>query len=290
MTSQARIAVITGASSGIGKEIAKALAAQGWRIIGTGRDSQRMAAAEAEIRVAAPTAEVELLRADLSLLAGAARLADEIAARTDRIDVLYNNAGGMCRELVITSEGLEQSFVANHLGPFVLTQRLLPLLRAAAKDSPPGAVRVLMTASNAGEMIPGLNLDDIQSLENFNPGLSYCAVKRANIMFARALGERLAADDITAHAVHPGRVDTNFASYAPAASQLHLKQPGGLTEVEGADTLVWLATAPEAGTTTGGYWFERRPRARENVEDAATLDRFWEESARLAAGVGLARS
>lgn len=283
MSSTARVAVVTGASSGIGKVVARTLAQQGWRVIGTGRDERRIAAAEAEIRAAAPDAEVELLRADLSLMAEAERLAAEIAARTDRIDVLFNNAGGMCASLVMTSEGLEENFAANHLGPFVLTDRLLPLLRAAAKDAPAGSVRVLMTASNAGEFVPGLNLDDLQNLANYNPGTAYCYGKLANIMFARALGERLKDDDIVAHAVHPGRVGTNFGSDASEETKTHLSAPGALSEAEGADTLLWLATSPEGGQSTGGYWFERQPKDRANFEDEAVLQRFWEESEKLVA-------
>lgn len=286
-TPRVPIALVTGASSGIGKHVAKALAAQGWRIIGTGRDPERMAAAAAEIREVSTSGEVELLRADLSLMADAARLAGEIAERTDRLDLLVNNAGGMCSELVITAEGLEQNFAANHLGPFLLTERLLPLLRSAAQDRPAGSVRVLMTASDAGEMIPGLNLDDLQNLENFNPGLAYCSGKLANILFARALGDRLKADGITAHAVHPGPVESNFFTHAPADTQERVKDLKKFTEAEGADTLIWLATTSAGGDTTGGYWFQREPRSCKAGEDTATLDRFWAESARLVASAGI---
>jgi NAD(P)-dependent dehydrogenase (short-subunit alcohol dehydrogenase family) len=287
MTDQSRVAVVTGASSGIGKQVAKALAAQGWRIIGTGRDPGRSAAAEAEICTASTTGEVELLRADLSLMVDAARLARDIAARTDRVDLLVNNAGGMCRELVMTAEGFEENFAANHLGPFLLTERLLPLLRAAAKDAPKGSVRILMTASDAGEMIPGLNLDDMENLAAFSYGLAYCSGKLANIMFARTLGQRLAGDGITAHAVHPGAVESNFFTHAPADTQERAKSLSLFTEEDGADTLIWLATDPAGGETTGGYWFQRQPRKRKNAEDAATLERFWKESEKLVARAGV---
>src|ERR1700744_5838109 len=105
-TKTPRVAVVTGASSGIGKEIAKALASQGWRVIGTGRNADRMAKAEAEIKAASTGGGVTMLQADLSLLAEAAKAADRIVALTDRVDVLVNNAGGMTDKLVMTSEGL----------------------------------------------------------------------------------------------------------------------------------------------------------------------------------------
>src|SRR3546814_18244390 len=99
MNPQTRVAVVTGASSGIGKSAAKALARQGWRVIGVGRDAARCAAAEAELRAAASAANVEMIRADLSLLADAARAAGDIPARTHRLDVLLHNAGGVGRQM-----------------------------------------------------------------------------------------------------------------------------------------------------------------------------------------------
>src|ERR1700748_419794 len=100
-----RVAVITGASSGIGKEIAKALASKGWRVIGTGRNAERIAKAEAEINAVSTGGDVTMLRADLSLLAEADKTAARITSLTDRVDVLVNNAGGMTSELVMTPEG-----------------------------------------------------------------------------------------------------------------------------------------------------------------------------------------
>lgn len=284
MVERARVAVVTGASSGIGKAIARAMAQQGWRVIGTGRDPERLAVAEAEIAAEAAGAPVTMLRADLSLLGGAAQLAQDIAALTDRVDLLFNNAGGMTDKLVITDEGLEANFAGNHLGPFLLTQRLLPLLCKAAQDQPAGAVRILNTASDASEMIPAINLDDMQNLERFSPGMAYCTGKLANVLFARALADRLAGEGIIAHAVHPGAVDSNFFSHAPADTQERSRGLDKASEAEGADTLVWLATAPEGAASNGGYWYRRAPRTPNKlVEDAAIVDRFWQESESLIA-------
>lgn len=274
--------MVTGASSGIGKQVAKALARQGWRVIGTGRDSRRMAEAEAEIRAASRTGAVTMLRADLSSMAEAERLARAISALTDRVDVLVNNAGGMASELVLTAEGYEANFAGNHLGPFLLTQRLLPLLRAAAKELPKGSVRILNTASDASEMITAFNLDDMQNLSNWNCGVAYCTGKLANVLFARALARRLGDEGIVAHAVHPGRVDSNFFTYAPPATQERTRNLQKLTEEEGADTLIWLATADEGAQSSGSYWYRRQQRKPNPVvEDEAVVARFWEESERL---------
>jgi NAD(P)-dependent dehydrogenase (short-subunit alcohol dehydrogenase family) len=281
-------AVVTGASSGIGKAAALALAAQGWRIIGIGRDAGRSAAAEAEIRAASRTGQVTFLRADLSLMADTARVADEIAARTDRVDILVNNAGGMAKTQIITAEGFDENFASNHLGPFLLTVKLLPLLRHAASVAPKGSVRILNTSSDAGEMIPGLPWDDLQLLRNFNSGRSYCNVKLANVMFARGLAKRLAADGIVAHAMHPGYVDSNFFNTAPEGAQEHMRKLKGQTPEEGADTLVWLATSEEGGQSSGGYFYQRKPRAPNPVaEDDAAVERLWAESEKLLSDIAV---
>ncbi len=287
MTDRQRIAVITGASSGIGKEVAKALAGQGLRVIGTGRDAARMAQAEAEIAAAAGNGgTVEMVRADLSLLADARRLAADIASRTDRVDLLVNNAGRMTDRLEMTAEGLEANFAGNHLGPFVLTGALLPLLRAAAADAPPGSVRILMTASDASEMLPGIDLADIQHLGSWNPGLAYCASKLANVLFARALAGRLAGTGIVAHAMAPGATDTPFFSNAPRETQDYTRDLPKLSVADGADTLIWLASAEEPGRASGGYWERRVPRPpHAQVDDPVVVERFWAESEKLARSV-----
>ena len=281
-----RVAVVTGASSGIGKEVARALAAQGWRVIALGRDAARSASALADIRAASSTAQVDMIRADLSLLADAARAAREVAALTDRIDVLVNNAGGMATQKVVTLEGFEANFSSNHLGPFLLTNRLLPLLRRAASDAPRGRVRILNTTSDASEMIPGMDWNDLQGLEKFNAGLAYCRAKLANVLFMRGLASRLERDGIVAHAVHPGAVDSNFISYADEGTQARFKTYNPRTVAEGADTLIWLATdAPD--TSTGGYFYNRKLRTPSPfAADPANVDRLWQESEKLIAAAG----
>jgi NAD(P)-dependent dehydrogenase (short-subunit alcohol dehydrogenase family) len=268
------------------------LAAQGWQVIGIGRDPHRIAAAKAEIRAAAPDANVTMLRADLSLMAEAMRAANEIASQTKRIDVLLNNAGGVRSQLELTAEGVESTFASNHLGHFVLTTRLLPLLRAAATQSTPGATRIVSVSSSGHERSPGLNWDDLQSLRNFTTGGAYTNAKLANILFTRSLAKRLAADGIVAHAMHPGVVDSNFASHADDAIQRQMAslKDVSITPAAAADTLVWLATAEEPGRTTGGYYHQRAAVASSlAAQDDAAAERLWKESEALVASI-LAKS
>lgn len=278
---ETRVALVTGASSGIGKHAAIALARQGYRVIGTGRDPKRIAAAEAEIG-AAGTAGVVMLQADLSLLAEAGQLAEQVKGLTPRLDLLLNNAGGMTDRLVMTPEGLEANFAGNHLGPFLLTERLLPLLRATAAKAEKNSVRIINTSSDASEMIPAIDLEDIQGLQNYSVGAAYCRGKLANVLFARGLAGRLSDAGIVAHAYHPGAVDSNFFSYVPEDTRKRVRDLPKFTEAEGADTLVWLATAEEPGRSSGLYWHKRAVRTPNPlVEDADFVERFWEKSAAL---------
>jgi len=276
---QPGVAVVTGASAGIGKAAAKALARQGWRVIGVGRNPDRSKDALEEIRAAAPAAKVEMVIADLAELAQAKRAAREIAALTDRIDVLLNNAGGIGRELVVTAEGNEAVFAGNHLSAFLLTEELLPLLRAAAAGVPAGRVRVINTASSAAELSPGLDWDNLQMLRDHEANQAYCNAKLANVMFTRSLGERLAGAGIEVRAVHPGTVATNFASYGTEALQaiVATMKDVEVSAEQGADTIVWLATQPELPPEP--YHYERAPYAVPAFAlDDANCARLWSET------------
>jgi NAD(P)-dependent dehydrogenase (short-subunit alcohol dehydrogenase family) len=283
-----RVAVVTGASAGIGRQAAKELAAQGWRVIATGRNPERCAAAETEIREASANGDASFICADLSLFSDVARLAREIGAMSGRVDLLLNNAGGMPSRFEMTAEGFEANFAGNHLGPFLLTERLLPLLRAAAKDAPAGTVRIINTSSDASEMIETLNLDDMQNLDNYSNGLAYCSGKLANVLHARGLARRLEDDGIIAHSLHPGTVDSNFFDDLDEQTRSYTLTLDKMSVEQGADTLVWLATAEEPGMTSGGYWFERKPRTPNPlIDDDAFIARFWEASERLVARANL---
>ena len=286
---QARVAVVTGASSGVGKAAAKALVAQGWHVIAQGRDPERTAVAEAEIRAAGGDgAKVDMLCADLSLMSDTARLAGEIGRLTDKIHALLNNAGGVRGELVITPEGNEATFAGNHLGHFLLTQRLMPLLRAAAAASETGTVRILSVSSTGHEGCPGLDWEDLQQTRAWNSGKSYCLAKLCNVLFTRELAKRGAADGIVANAMHPGVVASNFVNHAEPRMKSYIQTLESVSPEAGADTLVWLATSPEAGRVTGGYFHKRQALspAPAALDDEAAA-RLWRESEALVARAGV---
>ncbi|WP_317932292.1 SDR family NAD(P)-dependent oxidoreductase [Halioxenophilus sp. WMMB6] len=279
-------AVVTGASSGIGKETAKALAGLGYRVFALGRDPERLAQAGREITAAAAKPEaVSLLRGDFALLADSARLAVEILAQTDRIDVLVNNAGGVNDSLQMTAEGFEQTFTSNYLSPFLFTQLLLPALAASAAER--GEARVLATSSIGHHSCPGIDFDDLQRLQNFTTGGAYTSAKLGNILFTRELAKRYGGQGITAHAMEPGVVlESNFVSHADATMQAYM---GTLTEqavtsAEAAKTLVWLASHADLDHANGGYFYQLAPAAMsEAARDDAMAERLWAESMALVA-------
>jgi NAD(P)-dependent dehydrogenase (short-subunit alcohol dehydrogenase family) len=286
---QVRVAVVTGASSGIGKAAAKALAAQGWHVIAHGRDRERTALAEAEIRAAAAAgAKVDMVCGDLSVMSDTARLAKEIGSLTGKVHALLNNAGGVRGEFVISPEGNEATFAGNHLGHFLLTNRLMPLLRAAAATSKAGTVRVLSVSSNAHESCPGLDWDDLQLTRAWVSGKSYCLAKLCNILFTRELAKRVTADGIVANAMHPGVVASNFVNHAEPRMKSYIETLANVPPEVGADTLVWLATAPEAGGVTGGYFYKRESLTPSPAAlDGGAAARLWQESEALVARAGV---
>jgi NAD(P)-dependent dehydrogenase (short-subunit alcohol dehydrogenase family) len=289
---QQRVAVVSGASAGIGKAAAVALAAQGWRVIGIGRDPERSAAAEAEIRAAAASgAAVHFIRADFAMMGEVMRAAAEIAAATSRLDVLINNAGGVRDALLMTAEGTEATFAANHLAPFLLTRELMPLLRVTAARSPTGGVRVIGVSSTGHEYCPGFDWDDLQMLGRFTASGAYCQAKLANILFTRELARRAAADGIVAQVMHPGVVASNFASHGDASLQAYMKTLAAVSPAEAARTIVWLATAPEAGEGSGRYFHNcaALPPSPAALDEAAAA-RLWLESEALLARMGFGRT
>lgn len=281
-TPPAHCAVVTGASSGIGRAAAALLLADGWRVIATGRDPARCAEAEAELRAVTPEARVDFLRGDFNEMADVRRIAGEIAALTDRVHLLVNNAGGVRDGFYRTGEGLEATFAANHLAPFVLTRGLLPLLERAAAETPPGTVRVIAVSSSAHRHSPGMRWDDLMMEKDFTAGAAYCQAKLANVLFTRELDRRLAGSGIVAQAMHPGIVGSNFASHGDQAMQAHMASAALDAPDVPARTIAWMATAPEAGLPGGRYFFaqsEEEPAPQGRDDHAAT--RLWDESERI---------
>lgn len=272
-----KTAVITGASSGIGLVVAQDLAKAGWRVIAHGRDPGRAAAAEQSIGAAACGGGVDMMLADLSIMAEVAHFANDVRAKTDKIDVLINNAGFTPSVRVETVDGLEQCFAANHMAPFLLTNLLLPLVKAAGRGA-----QIINTASSAHSFIKDMKWDDLQQKVSFSVNDAYTQSKLANILHARELARRVAPDGIRANAVHPGFVQSNFDSHGGLIVKLMyiVGKPWSLTPKQGADTIVWLAKGG-APDVSGEYFVKRKiaktTPAAQSEESAARLWRMSED-------------
>ncbi len=270
--------VATGTTSGIGEAAVLELAGMGARIVIVARDEARAQATMRKLEAKAPGLNHRMHLADLSCLAETRKVGAAIAASETRIDVLINNAGALFSERRVTPEGLELTFALNHMAYFVLTEALRDKLVASAP------ARIVSTSSTAHQGA-SLDFDDLQSARGYGGLKVYGRSKLANILFTRELARRLAGTGVTANCLHPGVVATRFgdSSGGWVGRLIPLLRPFFLSPEKGADTLVYLATSPEAEKTTGEYFVKRKvtePSAAARDDVAAT--RLWAASEKLA--------
>ena len=284
MTMQDKTVVITGGNVGIGLETAVGLAEQGAQVIITSRDAGRGQAAVEEIRDRAGSdGNVDVMVLDLGSLASVGEFAAEFGRRHDQLDVLINNAGAVFLHRELTTDGFERTFGVNHLGHFMLTHLLLDQLRAAP------AARVINVSSHAHKSAKeGLDFDDLQAERKYKPFLVYGRSKLANLYFTRELARRLVATSITTNAVHPGAVRSRFGRDGDlgAAMGFGITIAGlfWISAEKGARTSIYLASSPDVGDATGGYYFKCKPAAVSQVaEDDDAAARLWTVSEELVA-------
>jgi NAD(P)-dependent dehydrogenase (short-subunit alcohol dehydrogenase family) len=269
-----RVALITGASTGIGKEMAKQIARSGIIVVMVSRSRERLEAAQEELRREVPTAKTDVLVADLASQAEIRKLASEFSSRYRRLDILINNAGVMVPNRSLTVDGIEMTFAVNHLGYFLLTNLLLDTIRSSAP------ARIVNTSS-AAHKSARLNFDDLQNEKRYSGFFVYCASKLANVLFTYELARRLEGTGVTANCFHPGAIATELFRdqnvLVRLGTALFLKSPA-----RGAETGVYLATSLEVEGVTGKYFVNKRPaRSNKQSYDEAAAKRLWEVSAQL---------
>jgi NAD(P)-dependent dehydrogenase (short-subunit alcohol dehydrogenase family) len=278
-----KLVVITGGNTGIGKETAVALATMGAQVVFTARDARKGEDAREEIRTRSGRDDVEVMALDLARLSSVRAFAVAFAARRDRLDVLINNAGLVLGSRSETEDGYETTFQVNHLGPFLLTQLLKPQLAAAP------AARVVNVSSDAHKQARrGLDFDDLQSERGYRSFPVYGKTKLANILFTRELARRWDDTGVTTNALHPGFVASRFGRDGDTgwlgSLALPLSKPFALTPKQGAQTSVYVASAPELEGVTGGYWVKSAPASpTKAAQDDDAARRLWEVSEELAA-------
>jgi len=279
-----RVALVTGASSGIGLAAARELATRGVTVVCASRAEG--AGAEVAVRLARETGgDVRFMPVDLSRPRDAVALAQAFEERLGRLDVLVNNAGAFVHRHVRTEDGFELTFALNHLGPFALTMPLLPLLDRAGG-------RVVTVSSNAA-LGARLQLDDPHSERRYSGWGAYAWSKLCNQLFTLALARRVDGAAVRAYAMHPGFVATSFGHVdgLMGTAVRGAQRLFGRTPERGADSIVWLATEPLPPAEPGAYVVDRRVRApAPKARDEAAQDRLWaiSEAALEHAGVPLA--
>jgi NAD(P)-dependent dehydrogenase (short-subunit alcohol dehydrogenase family) len=269
-----RVVVVTGGSDGIGAAAARMLASRGDEVVVVGRSPDKTRAVAAETGA-------ECHVADFTHLDQVRDLARELRARHSRVDVLLNNAGLIAGpQRTVTADGHELTFQVNHLAGFLLTVLLREPLAAAQG-------RVITTSSRAGaargaRVVPG----DLDMANGYDGLRAYQASKLANVLFTRELARRWGPLGVSAAAVHPGMVRSQWGRTGPAAVRLVMNSPFRLamrSPERGADTPVWLATsAPGRDWESGGYFADRKPATASPVADDANLAKeLWDRSAQM---------
>ncbi len=279
--------LITGANSGIGKAAAIQLARLGASVIMACRSPERGAQALQDVKKAANSEKVELMRLDLSSQASIRQFVQEFKQHHPRLDVLIHNAANFDHTLkkpVLTADGVETIFATNHIGVFLLTHLLLDTLKTSAPS------RIITVASKGLMMFPSLDVDfdNLNGERKFNTQQAYYQSKQAQVMFTYDLAERLKGTQVTVNCV---RV-TNVAIPDERLTHLpgwlrniyHIKRGMSITPERQAETYVYLAADPAVETITGGYWDENNKQVRSNKKSyqQATWKKLWDESERLA--------
>jgi retinol dehydrogenase 14 len=268
------ICIVTGATSGIGKETAVALAQTGATVAVVCRTRERGERALAEITRRSGSAAVSLFIADLSSRQAVKAVAAERHAAPPRIDVLVNYAGLALRERIVTADGFESTFAVNHLAYFLLTRLLEAKLVASA---PARVVNVSSEAHRWG----AIRFDDLMGAQMYDGWKAYAQSKLANILFTYELARRLEGTGVTANCLHPGLVGTAFASRGPTTIRIlsRLARPFLRSPANGAATSVYLASSPEVAAVS--FASRRARRSSKASYDRALATRLWEVSEHL---------
>lgn len=243
-----RVALVTGATSGLGRAAATELAHLGSTVILVGRSSDKTARVAEAIIGESGNSDVRTEVADLSSMAQIRALAARVQGP---LHLLVNNAGVLLAERSETPEGFETTFATNLLGHFLLTNLLIDKLEAPAR---------IINVSSGGMYTQRIRVDDLQmKREPYDGVVAYARTKRAQVILTELWAEALRDRGIVVHSMHPGWADTPGVSDS-LPRFYKLTKPLLRTPEEGADTIVWLCASEEAGASTGQFWHDRRPR------------------------------
>jgi NAD(P)-dependent dehydrogenase (short-subunit alcohol dehydrogenase family) len=277
-----KTALVTGATSGIGYQVALDLARAGARVIGTGRDTARCQRAHDDILQAVPDARVDFLCADLSSLRRVRELAGQadqlISSEYGKLDLLVNNAGLYASAKKLTEDGLELTFAVNHLAPFLLTHLMLPVL----ERSPDARVLTVSSKSHYRVLFhPRFPYQPLVYIGIY----AYAVSKLCTVLFSSEFNRRVRRSNMHAWAVDPGLVNTNIGGKdGGTLSRLvwNARQKKGTHPDVPSRTILHLGFAPLEEITPDIYWWNSRPKPSSRLSRHTALARdLWEESCRL---------
>jgi NAD(P)-dependent dehydrogenase (short-subunit alcohol dehydrogenase family) len=277
MKSNGKVMMVSGATSGIGKETARVLANEGATVVILGRNPKKAVAIVEELQRETGNPKVEYLLADLSSQAEIRRLAEEFKQRYDRLDVLVNNAGEFNLRRRLSTDGIEMTFAVNHLAYFLLTNLLLDVIKASAPAR-------IINVSSGSHRSTTINFNDLNGEQVFRSGQAYGQSKLANVLFTYELARRLEGTGVTVNALHPGFVATNMGANNGWYVRVFrpLMNLFSLSVEEGARTSIYLALSPEVEGVTGKYFIECEPVSSSPASyDQAAAKQLWQVSEEL---------
>ena len=273
-----KVCLVTGATDGIGKVSARVLAEKGAKVIIVGRNPEKSATVLAELKSSSGNENIDLLMADLAVMQEVRDLAEQVISHYDRLDILLNNAGGYFAKHELTSDGLERTFALNHMSYFLLTNKLMELLKSSAP------ARIVNVSSDAHYGVD-MDFENLNGEQEYKAWKAYQKSKLANVLFTYELLKKVPAD-ITVNCLHPGFVATNFGHNTGGFFGPVLKIAQRISAIdpeEGAKTSIFLCSAPEVKGVSGKYFYKCQPKtsSRES-RNMDTGKRLWQISSDIA--------
>lgn len=268
--------LVTGATSGIGRALARELAPREITLLVHGRDPQKLDDLSAELQSLGDHVRVHSLQADFASLADVRAMADDIKERFSALHVLINNAGVLTDHRQVSRDGFELTFAVNHLAPFLLTNQLLDLLVASAP------ARIAFNSSSAMGSA-ALNLDDLQMERHFQGWTAYANTKLANMLVSNLLAERLAEQNVVSNSFCPGLIDTNLLANNRDFGDERIAYMKSImrTPADGAGTALFLATEPGAQNINGAFFLKSHGAGKTPLDigwDRVQAEQLWQAS------------
>ena len=276
-TMKDKVVMVTGANSGIGKAASLALSKMGATVVMVARSKERGEAARSEIIRKSQNNAVDLLLADLSSLESVRILASEFQKKYSELHVLINNAGLFNQRRRVTADGYENTLATNYLAPFLLTNLQLDLLKASTPSR-------IINVSSVGHYNGHINFDDLNLENDYGGWRAYGQSKLALVLFTHELAKKLQGTGVTVNSVHPGTVATNIWTrpFGPVGFIMALPKLFMTSPEKGAETIVYLASSPDAKSLSGEYLEKLKvKKSSDESYNEEIAQRLWDVSAKL---------